>query len=174
MNRSISNHQTSGNKITDTSNGQTGPGKLKKRFGISSLFDRKTKTAVELPEDIKIFHKNEKTWMGGTEDGEIYVHIERIATEQKEIPTILAEGDLDLFLCSTGEAQQKGKGIKGVNVSGSIGGKEVTGYLAQINIFKKMGYLVLAACGNGSNPNQLQKLAMRLVGSISSNYGKGE
>ena len=166
--------QSNGNNITDSATGNTGAAKPRRRFGISAIFDRKTNTLVELPEDIKIYNRNEKTWMGGTDDGEVYVHIERITADQAEMPTILAEGDLDMFLCSTSDIEQQNGGIRGVNVSGSIGGTEVKGYLAQINILRKMGYLVLAACRNSTTaPAKIQQLALRLIASITSNYGKG-
>ncbi len=164
--------QISGNKATDTQNSSNPSQQPKRRFGISSIFDRKTKTLIDLPDDIKIYHKNEKTWMGGSDDGEIYLHIERINNGEEEIPTILAEGDLDMFICSTNKTEIQGSNIRGVDVSGTIGGNDITGYLAKVNIFKKMSYLVLAACKGTVRDSKLRSMALSLIKSISKNYGK--
>ena len=166
-------HLAKGNKKSDSTINLSGVAKPKRRFGISAIFDRKTNTLLELPDDIKIYKRNEKTWMGGTDDGEVYVHIERIASEQQDIPTILAEDDLDMFLCSTSGIEEQPDGVRSVEVSGSIGGKEVKGYLAQSNLLSKMGYLVLTAGQRTTAPRQLQKLALRLINSITANFGKG-
>ena len=116
-----------------------------RKIGTPHIYDRTTGMEITLPEPFQIIHYHQKSWNGGSADGNQYLHIDRIKTGDGEVPTILAEGDLDLFLVSTGRPEQINAKTRGVEVAGTIGGKDVRGYIALTAYDQNFSYLVFVA-----------------------------
>lgn len=116
------------------------------KIGAPGLFDATAGAYVTLPDGYKISQSNGKTWIGGSADGKNFLLIERFASSEQAIPTILAEGDLGLFLVSTRPAiEQISPSVSGIEASGEFGGKNIRAYLARVAFDDKTSYLVLVA-----------------------------
>lgn len=118
---------------------------LRRKIGISNLYDPKTGVNQSLPANFQIYHYTDKVWVGGSADGKYYLQIERI--KGKHIPTILAEGDLDLFLTSVKPPNPINSNLSGVQVAGAIRSQDIQGYLAKADLAgpENYSYLVLVA-----------------------------
>jgi len=116
------------------------------KIGAPAIFDAKNGTYIKLPDGYRINQSNGKTWIGSSADGQVFLLVERFATQEQTIPTILAEGDLGLFLVSTRPAiEQIAPSIIGIEACGEFAGKEIRAYLARVTIDGQLSYLVLAA-----------------------------
>jgi hypothetical protein len=106
--------------------------------------DPKTDLFIKLPQGFLIYSSSKRYWIGGHQESGYYLHIERQSADES-IPSILAEGDLDMYLASKSPIEQIDDQISGTRVTGSIGKKEVVGYLAKVNFSAKDCYLILTA-----------------------------
>ena len=116
------------------------------KIGAPAIFDAKTGSYIMLPDGFRISQSNGKTWIGSSADGQTFLLAERFASSEQAIPSILAEGDLGLFLVSTRPAiEQISPSIAGIEASGEFAGKEIRAYLARVSVDKKWSYLVVVA-----------------------------
>ena len=136
---------------------------LKSRIGSKAIFDPTTKLNIQLPNGYKTFNRKPDTWIGGAEDGEVIVHVERLKGDPTEITTILAEGDLDLNLCSEGSIDHR---IQGIKVNGSASNLGIQGYLGMVEIVGKVAYLVLAASHAIGKQIDLKGLSLDIMSRI--------
>ena len=147
-------------------------GKLKSKIGSSSIYDPETEMNIELPGGLKVFNRRNATWIGGTDDGEVMVHVERIQAEDDEVPTILAEGDLDIFLISEGQVEELNDTTKGIRVNGMYSKKPIKGYLSVVKVLGKVAYLVMTATKAIAGNIDLRLLSMDITGRISQKMNK--
>lgn len=132
---------------------------LKSKLGQTHLLDPKTDLFLKLPEGFRIFAASGRFWIGGHQDEGYYLHIERLGREE-QIPTILAEGDLDMYITSTGLKIEKiNSAVTGLKIAGSIGKQEVTGYLAKVDFSTTQSYIVMVA-GEDSDSVQERLIAL--------------
>ncbi len=118
---------------------------LKNKLGLTHLMDPKTNLFLKLPQGFRIFATTDRFWIGGNQEEAYYLHIERLAGTE-HIPTILAEGDLDMYITSTGSKIEKiDSSTSGLKIAGSIGQKEVSGYLAKVDYSATYSYIVMIA-----------------------------
>lgn len=136
------------------------------KIGTSSIYEPNSRSFFQLPNGLKIFNRRENTWIGGSEDGQVIVHVERITQELNDIPTVLAEGDLDLFLCSDGPVESTESSIKEVQVNGSFANTPIKGYLAVVKIIGNVAYLVLTATKAISDQIDLKGISLDIIGRI--------
>ncbi len=136
------------------------------KAGSSNVYDPKAGLSLIIPSEFKIFQSNGKAWLGGSTDGQYYLHIERFSRAIEQLPTILAEGDLDLYLCSVKPIEAIGADIRGVEVSGSLAGQAITGYLAVINFSETLSYQVLIAGEQGHKADRLKSMVLEVIGRI--------
>ena len=116
------------------------------KIGAPAIFDAQTGAYVMLPDGFMINQSNGKTWIGSSADGQTFLLAERFASSEQAIPSILAEGDLGLFLVSTRPAiEQISPSIAGIEASGEFAGKEIRAYLARVSVDKKWSYLIVVA-----------------------------
>ncbi len=116
------------------------------KIGAPAIFDAKNGTYIKLPDGYRINQSNGKAWIGSSADGQVFLLVERFDTQEQTIPTILAEGDLGLFLVSTRPAiEWISPSIAGIEARGEFGGKEIRAYLSKVSIDDKLSYLILAA-----------------------------
>lgn len=122
----------------------------RRKIGISNLYDAVTGISQNLPANFQIYHYTDKVWIGGSVDAKYYLQIERI--KGKHIPTILAEGDLDLFLTSVKPPNPIDQNLSGVQVAGNMRSLDIRGYLAKADLAGEdnFSYLVLVATAKGS------------------------
>ena len=121
----------------------------RRKIGISNLYDNKTGINQSLPANFQLYHYTDRVWIGGSVDGKYYLQIERI--KGKHIPTILAEGDFDLFLSSVKPPNPINSKLSGVQVAGSLRSEDIRGYLAKADIGgeNNYSYLILVATAKG-------------------------
>ena len=148
------------------------PAISKRKLGTPYFYDKVAGIEMKLPENYLIYNYNRKVWLGGSTDGTQLLHIERVSNTNGSIPTILAEGDLDLFICSTSsQIDIISNQIKGIEMEGTLSGTDIKGYLAMVDLRDESQYLVLIAGNADSVVQQEKELAIRiaasLVGSIS-------
>lgn len=115
------------------------------KVGTSLLYDPQAEASVQLPDYLKIFHRTRRIWIGGSTDSRLYLLIERFNNPAGSIPTMLAEGDLDLYLCKSGVERMHGASLKGIPVSGSLSDASIEGYLAMLHSSAGHAYLILIA-----------------------------
>lgn len=118
---------------------------ITRKIGTPYLHDPRTGLNIQLPRPFQIIHRHDFAWNGGSVDGRQYLHIERVPTDSSTIPTILADGDLDMYIVSTGRAENIAPLTKGMEVAGQIGGQNVKGYLAMVCFNETHSYLVFVA-----------------------------
>ena len=142
---------------------------LIRKIGISNLYDPKTGVNQSLPANFQIYHYTDKVWVGGSADGKYYLQIERI--KGKHIPTILAEGDLDLFLTSVKPPNPIEPNLSGVQVAGTMRSDDINGYLAKIDLPgpNHYSYLVLVATLKGSPISPSIDFAVKIASNIAVN-----
>ncbi|MCO6475427.1 MAG: hypothetical protein J5I94_02345 [Phaeodactylibacter sp.] len=117
------------------------------KIGAPAIFDAYTGSYITLPQGYRISQSNGKTWIGSSADGQAFLLVERFPSAEQTIPTILAEGDLGLFLVSTRPAIERiSSDIAGIEARGELDGKDIRAYLARVTVDDKLGYLVLVAC----------------------------
>lgn len=135
------------------------------KIGAPSIFDAYTGSYITLPEGYRITQSNGKTWIGSSADGRAFLLVERFPTAEQTIPTILAEGDLGLFLVSTRPAIERiSSSVVGIEASGEFGGKETIAYLSRATIDDKLSYLVLVAGEAGEEVASLKEAALDIAG----------
>ena len=122
---------------------------IHRKIGTPYIYDRATGLDICLPAPFQIIHYHQKSWNGGSIDGNQYLHIDRIKTREGEVPTIIAEGDLDMFLASTAQPEQIDDRTRGIEVAGTIGDQEVKGYIVVSTYDETYSYLVFVAAREG-------------------------
>ena len=116
------------------------------KIGAPAIFDAYTGSYTTLPKGYRISQSNGKTWIGSSADGRNLLLVERFPTSEKTIPTIIAEGDLGLFLVSTRPAiEQASSSIIGIEARGEFNGKDIRAYLSRVSINDRLSYLILVA-----------------------------
>lgn len=134
---------------------------LRNKLGQSHLIDPKTDLFLKLPQGFRIFAASGRFWIGGHQDQGFYLHIERLAREDR-IPTILAEGDLDMYITSTSsEVEKISETLSGLIIAGSIGQKEVSGYLAKVDYSATQSYIIMVASETESS-DQDRSIALEI------------
>ncbi len=117
---------------------------VKNKLGSTHLMDPKTDLFLTVPQGFRLYAATGRFWIGGHQDSGEYLHIERISSRDN-IPTILAEGDLDMYLATKNHAEKLSDKLSGVWVSGTIGRNDIMGYLIKVEYSKTDSYLVLVA-----------------------------
>lgn len=142
----------------------------KRKIGLHYLYDPKTGIQQDLPIGFQIYHYTDKVWVGGSNDGKYYLQIERI--RGKHIPTILAEGDLGLFLTSVRPPNKITANLSGVQVAGTLRSQDLVGYLAKVDLPDKhqYSYLILIASEKGSPITPSLDYAIRLANDIETQH----
>lgn len=136
---------------------------LQNRIGAPEIFDVHTQLYLELPKGLRIFNRNLNTWIGGSENGDLMLHIERIEADEFEIPAILAEEDLDLFLCSINPPQVHTPWIQGVRMSGSYLNNPIEGYLSMVYTMNRTFYIVLVSTPKLPNTMNLKQHSLGIA-----------
>lgn len=136
------------------------------KLGSAEIYDSKTRLNFKLPNGLKIFNKKDDVWGGGSEDGAVLVHVERLKEPTDEIPTILADGNLDLYLASKGPAEEVDENIKQISVGGSYASKAIYGCLKMVKILGKVAYLVLTASKIIGEHIDLEGMSIDIIGRI--------
>lgn len=136
---------------------------IQSKIGTPHLFDQITDLYLCLPAPFLIQQHHRGIWMGGSRDGRQYLHIERIPTGEGRIPTILANGDMDIYLVGKDKPELINGFTQGLETAGEIGGREVTGYMAHLRYSEKYSYLLFVAC-EGSSP--IKPLREAMIGII--------
>lgn len=138
----------------------------RRKIGISTLYDSTTGINQNLPANFQIYHYTNNVWVGGSVDGKYYLQIERI--KGTHIPTILAEGDLDLFLTSVKPPNPITSNLSGVQVAGTLRSQDIVGYLAKADLEggDSFSYLVLIATAKGSPVSPSTDYAIKIAHDI--------
>lgn len=121
---------------------------IKNRLGTPYFNDATTDIQCCLPEGLIIYSYTGRIWLGGGQRPNDLLYIERVSAEVQAVPTILADGDIDLTLVSVGAAERLESGAKGVKVAGNYRDKYFGGYLSLIPINQDFQYLVMVAGTN--------------------------
>ncbi len=121
---------------------------LKNRLGTPYFNDATTDLQCSLPEGLIIFSYTGRIWLGGSQQPTDLLYIERVSSDIKTVPTILADGDIDLTLVSVGSSEQLEAGAKGTRVAGNYRDKSFGGYLSLVPINQSDQYLVMIASTN--------------------------
>ena len=139
----------------------------KRKIGTPYFYDQQSGVEIKLPEGYLIYNYNRKTWLGGSTNGQQVMNIERIPTTNGQIPTILAEGDLDLFICSTGtKIEQISEQVTGIEMEGEFSGQDIKGYLAMVDLLDGNSYLILVASIEDQSIRNERNLALNIAASL--------
>lgn len=130
----------------------------------SAITDAYTGSHILLPDGYQINRSNGKTWIGRSTDGQAVLLVERAASAEHVIPTMLSEGELDLLLVSTRLAiDQITPSIIGIEACGELAGREVLVYLSRVAVSDKISYLVLTAGEAGMDAGTLKEDALNVA-----------
>ena len=110
------------------------------RMGTQDIYDQKTGLSLTLPGDFMIHQRHEKVWTGGSDDLNAFLLVERIPAASPA-PTLLADGDLDIFIASAGQPENE----QHRKMTGTIRGYDVTGHLYRSAFNGRFAYLVFMA-----------------------------
>ncbi|MEM7299237.1 MAG: hypothetical protein AAF391_13345 [Bacteroidota bacterium] len=121
---------------------------LKNRLGTPYFNDATTDLQCCLPEGLIIYSYTGRIWLGGSERPTDLLYIERVSAEIEAVPTILADGDLDLTLVSIGDSEELEAGAKGTRVAGNYRKQSFAGYLNLVPVNQDYQYLVMIASTN--------------------------
>ena len=139
---------------------------LKNRLGTPYFSDATTDIQCCLPEGLIIYSYTGRIWLGGGERPNDLLYIERVSTEVKTVPTILADGDIDLTLVSVGTSEQLEAGAKGVKVAGNYRDKYFGGYLSLIPVNQDFQYLVMVAGTNLVDEERQRRACLSIQDSL--------
>ncbi|NRB52996.1 MAG: hypothetical protein HRU41_35370 [Saprospiraceae bacterium] len=139
---------------------------LKNRLGTPYFNDATTDIQCCLPEGLIIYSYTGRIWLGGGERPTDLLYIERVSAEVQAVPTILADGDIDLTLVSVGTAEQLACGAKGVKVAGNYRDKYFGGYLSLVPINEDFQYLVMVAGTNLVNEERQRSVCRSVQDSL--------
>ena len=118
---------------------------LKNRLGTPFFNDSMTEIQCCLPEGLIIYSYTGRIWLGGSHNPMDLLYIERVSADIQGVPTILADGDIDLNLVSIGSTEELSNGAEGVVVAGYLRDQSFSGYLGLIPINDTYQYLVMMA-----------------------------
>ena len=139
----------------------------RRRIGSPYFYDLQTGLEISLPKDYLIFNYHRKLWLGGSKDGYQLLLIERIPTQNAQIPNILAEGDLNLFICSTGTKIEKySDQISGIEMEGTYHDIDIKGDLIIVNISDQYSYLILIAEQESNRQVNKKEKAMQIANAL--------
>lgn len=139
----------------------------KRKIGSPYFYDLQTGIEISLPKDYLIFNYHRKLWLGGSKDGNQLLLIERIPMQDAKIPNILAEGDLNLFICSTGtKIEQYSDKISGIEMEGTYNEIDIQGDLLIVNINKQHSYLILIAEQESKRQINKKEKAMQIANAL--------
>lgn len=139
---------------------------IQSKIGTPHLFDQITDLYLCLPAPFLIQQHHRGIWMGGSRDGRRYLHIERIPTGEGRIPTILAKGDLDIYLVGKDKPEMINTFTQGLEVAGEISGREVIAYMAQLRHSEKYSYLLFVAVEKTTGMKSLRDAVMGIAGKL--------
>jgi len=139
---------------------------IQSKIGTPHLFDQITDLYLCLPAPFLIQQHHRGIWMGGSRNGRQYLHIERIPTGEGRIPTILANGDLNIYLVGKDKPELINGFTQGLEVAGEISGRDVTGYMTHLRYSEKYSYLLFVAVENTMGMKSLREAVMGIVGKV--------
>ena len=142
---------------------------MQSRIGINTVSDIKSGIYFPLPAGLLIYNNNGRVWVGGSKENDYYLHIERIPAGEGEIPTILAEGDLDLFRASVGKSEKLNDRTKAVNVAGTYSSRSIAGTLARTRKGSNH-YLVLVATPTPQKEKNCRSMVEEIVENIGRSF----
>lgn len=131
---------------------------LKNRLGTPYFNDATTNLQCALPEGLIIFSYTGRIWIGGSQQPNDLLYIERVPSDIQAVPTILADGDIDLTLVSVGPSEQLEAGAEGIRVAGNYRDKSFGGYLSLVPVSKADRYLVMIASTNLADEEGQRKI----------------
>ena len=132
------------------------------RIGHRFLFDPASGRRISLPDGWQIYQHHQRVWLGSSADEQVFLLVEKAFPDRRRLPTILAEGDLDLYLVSIGEERQLQAPIRCLPVAGALSGKDIRGVLALVALNNGDHYLVLLATESGDLDTDLEAMLIRL------------
>lgn len=144
------------------------PATLHSRIGRSVIHDPVSGMTMTLPSDVLIHQGNGQIWLGSAADSRIFVYLTRIRQSSDELPTILAEGDLDMYLCSVGPSELQDGNRMMLSMAGTLGRRSIRGCLARSRPVGGYAYLVLTACLDTDETAELFETNRQLLRAIDS------
>lgn len=135
---------------------------LKNRLGTPYFNDLTTDLQCCLPEGLIIYSYTGRIWLGGGESPTDLLYIERVSKEIDAVPTILADGDIDLTLVSVGESEELSAGAKGTRVAGNYRKQSFAGYLNLVPVNEDYQYLVMIASTNLADEERPRSICLNV------------
>ena len=136
------------------------------RLGRSYIYDPTASRMISLPTDWRIYHFTDRAWIGGSIDGQAYLHVEKMPSGKNTLPTIWAEEDLDLYICTTSQEKISNNNTTSADVAGSFADQAVEGIISKIEINAKEAYLVLMIGGENAINLDLESAARAIAKSM--------
>ena len=118
---------------------------IRRKIGTPYINDTETGIIIPLPTSFNILTYSSNIWLGGSTDGQLYLHAERYNSASTDIPNILADGDLDMTMVSVGDEDIWQNDVKGIQIKGTLGPKSMHGYLMQWNMSEDQHFLIMLA-----------------------------
>lgn len=136
---------------------------LKNRLGTPYFNDKLTQLHCHLPGELLIYSYTGRIWLGGSQRPTDLLYIERVPADTQGVPTVLADGDIDLNLVSIGTAEELGAGAEGLVVAGYFRDQSFSGYLALVPIDASCRYLVMIASTQLEEESSQKQLCMAVM-----------
>lgn len=133
---------------------------------VQHIADPRTNIRIQLPAGFGIQYATSKIWFGGSADRRFFLQIEREDRRQSAMPTIYADGDLDLYIVSTGQLQRIHARTVGYAVTGDYQGMPVKGFWAKMTVNDHFSYLTLLISHSENDIEKFQNLAMAIMDGI--------
>lgn len=135
---------------------------IKNRLGTPYFSDQTTGVQCCLPEGLIIYSYTGRIWLGGSSKPTDLLYMERVSTEMKNVPNILADGDIDLNIVSIGSSEALQDGAEGTIVAGNFRDQSFSGYLSLIPVDNKHRYLVLMASTTLADEERQREVCLSL------------
>ncbi|MCB0631966.1 MAG: hypothetical protein KDD15_19605 [Lewinella sp.] len=136
------------------------------RLGYPQIMDKHTDLELDLPETYRIYNRLPGIWIGGTEDGTTYLHVERLPADVQHMPKQLAQGDLDIQISANGLEHTLEYGIAGQRIICQLKGEKLDGLWLRVTFNDLGDYLLLVANADELNFEHIKNVAMKMARSI--------
>jgi hypothetical protein len=140
--------------------------KTQNRLGYTQIMDKHTQLEFNLPIGYRIYGRLPGMWIGGTEDGSTYLHLERLPADAESMPCQLAQGDLDLQVTTHGVEHELEDGIVGQRIICQARTEELHGLWLRVSFHELGDYLLLVASAEAANFEEMKSVAMGMARAI--------
>lgn len=110
---------------------------------------------------------NDSIRLGNSLTSSSFLYVEQLSQKSAGVPTVMADGELDLFICSIGELNHIQKMGQEIPVAGSIREDSIKGYLLWIDYKDGEQFLILSGTKENASLDKSQSTAREMAHQLS-------